>query len=432
MVRTKALLLAAGLGTRLKPLTDHTPKCLAPVAGRPILDYWIDALGDAAVLDARLNTHSHPEQVRDYIASVNGRGCLRLAEFYEPELLGSAGTVTANRDLAEGVDEVIIVYADNLSAVDLGAMLAYHRSHPDPVTMLLFHAENPRECGIADLDEENRVVAFVEKPEHPPSDLANAGVYIADAGAYREMADMGGFDMGFEVLPRFVGRMRGFAVEGTHIDIGTPEKYAQARELAGPILGARGYDADGTQPAVFLDRDGTLIEQVHYLSRAEDVRVLPGVAPALRRLRKAGYRCVVTTNQAVIGNGAITEDEFHAINRVMHEQLAAEDAVLDAVYFCSVVRGEGDRTVVEHPDRKPGPGMLLRAADDMSLRISDSWMVGDMVTDILAGKHAGCKGSVLVRTGTGLTEEEHELAGPYHTAEDLAHAAGIILGDGAA
>ena len=147
IARVKALILAGGLGTRLRPLTDAIPKCLVPVGGRPLLDYWVDSLAEAGVAEARINTHAHADRVREYIASVNAGGRLRLAESYEPELLGSAGTVAANADLADDAEEVVIIYADNLSDVDLRPLLAFHRRHDDPMTMMLFRAPTPGRAG---------------------------------------------------------------------------------------------------------------------------------------------------------------------------------------------------------------------------------------------------------------------------------------------
>jgi mannose-1-phosphate guanylyltransferase len=225
----KAVLLAAGLGTRLRPLTDAIPKCLVPIGGRPLLDYWIDRLVAAGVRDARINTHALAHQVRAYLDHVNRARPLRVTEAHEPELLGSAGTIAALASFADDAEAVFMIYADNLSDVDLGQMLAFHRAHDDPVTMLLFRAADPRACGIAELDEDGRVVAFVEKPRHPQSDLANAGIYIVDAAAYREIAAWNAFDLGFDVLPRFVGRMRGWLWSGYHQDIGTLAALARAR-----------------------------------------------------------------------------------------------------------------------------------------------------------------------------------------------------------
>ena len=234
---TKAILLAGGLGTRLRPLTETVPKCLIPVAGRPMLDYWVDALDHAGIAEALINTHHLVDPVRDYIADVNARGGVTLTETYEPELLGSAGTITANRAFADGADDLVIIYADNLSTVDLGQLVDVHRSHSDPMTMLLFRAPVPKACGIATLDADDRVTDFTEKPEHPQSDLANAGIYAVTAEAWREIADMGAFDLGFDVLPRFVGRMRGMRHEGYHLDIGTPEALAKADADAERLFG---------------------------------------------------------------------------------------------------------------------------------------------------------------------------------------------------
>lgn len=228
------------MGTRLRPLTDTTPKCLVPIGGKPLLEYWCEALENAGVERVVINTHHLPDPVREYIVRKNATGTFDMRESFEPELLGSAGTVTANRDLADEADDVVIIYADNLSTVDLAELLRYHRSHDDPFTMMLFRAENPSACGIAQLDSDQRIIGFQEKPEQPKSDLANAGVYVASTEAYREIADMNAFDLGFDVLPRFVGRMRGFAINGYHLDIGTLEALASAEVEAPSLFGDDG------------------------------------------------------------------------------------------------------------------------------------------------------------------------------------------------
>jgi len=238
--RVKALLLAGGLGTRLQPITHTTPKCLVPINGRPLLDYWFDALAHADTHDVLINTHHLPEPMRQYMAQQNETGTFNVHETYEPKLLGSAGTVHANRNWADDADDVVIIYADNLSSVDLSALVDFHQNHDDPFTMLLFHASNPTACGIATL-EGDRIVNFIEKPDHPASDLANAGVYVVTADAYREIADMDCFDLGFDVLPKFVGRMRGYSFEGYHRDIGTLESLEAAEREA---------------PGVFDDKQG--------------------------------------------------------------------------------------------------------------------------------------------------------------------------------
>lgn len=148
--------------------------------------------------------------------------------------------------------------------------------------------------------------------------------------------------------------------------------------------------------AVFLDRDGTLIEHVHHLTDPRAVQVLPGTAGALNRLRRAGYACVVVTNQSVLGRGLITEQRLQEIHREMLHQLERDGATLDGIYYCPTMPWTTDRTVIEDEDRKPGAGMLRRAAADLGLDLARSWMIGDTVSDVLAGVNAGCRGSLWI------------------------------------
>ncbi|HKY36119.1 MAG TPA: nucleotidyltransferase family protein [Polyangiaceae bacterium] len=226
---SKALLLAGGRGERLRPITSSTPKCLVPIGGRTLLDYWVAALLDAGVREAVINTHHLADQVRRKLERVNATTSLRLHESYEGELLGSAGTLTHNRQLADGASEILVICADNLSDVRLEELLAFHRAHELSMSMLLFRANRPQACGIASLDATGTIVEFVEKPAQPKSNLANAGIYVMNPDLYREVADYGAFDIGADVLPRLLGRMKGYLHSGYHIDIGTHEALARAR-----------------------------------------------------------------------------------------------------------------------------------------------------------------------------------------------------------
>jgi mannose-1-phosphate guanylyltransferase len=243
----KVLVLAGGLGTRLRPITDTVPKCLVPVGGRPLMDYWLDRFAEAGLRDILINTHHHADAVRSYIRTVNSSGRFRMEESYEPTLLGSAGTLHANRAWVAPGQECLIVYADNLSGVHLGDMLDAHRRMHADLTMLLFRSPAPERCGIAQLDGHGRITEFIEKPAHPKGNLANAGVYALSSRAYHEMADMNAFDIGFHVLPAFAGRMHGWSFDGYHRDIGTLDSLRQAEDdlAAGRVRASapRGRDA---------------------------------------------------------------------------------------------------------------------------------------------------------------------------------------------
>ena len=163
-------------------------------------------------------------------------------------------------------------------------------------------------------------------------------------------------------------------------------------------------NATGGRRAVFLDRDGVLIRDVDHLTAASQIEILPGVPEALRRFRDARWTIVVVTNQSVVARGLVTEEELRRIHRVLETQLRGLGASLDAVYYCPHhPEGAVGRYRVVCDCRKPEPGLLLRAAEDLGIDLVASVMVGDASSDIEAGRRAGCR-TILIRpasTGTG-------------------------------
>jgi mannose-1-phosphate guanylyltransferase len=220
------LLLAGGLGTRLRPLTTQTPKCLVPVAGRPLLDYWQANFIRHGFHDVVVNVHAHREQVVEWIAERNAHGPVKWEAFEEPELLGSAGTLSANLERLETGPDFLVLYADNLSEVDLAGLVRRHREHRADFTMGLFETPSPSACGIATLETDGTISAFIEKPSRPASNLANAGVYAVRSGFLAAILQPDDFDIGHDLLPRLVGRMYGDPIAGYHRDVGSPEALA--------------------------------------------------------------------------------------------------------------------------------------------------------------------------------------------------------------
>ena len=171
----KAFLLAAGVGSRLRPITDTIPKCMVAIDGRPLLDIWLDAFDRAGVDEVLVNLHHLPDVVRDHIAARTGPPVVRT--FFEPELLGSAGTLAANRDWVDGEEMFLACNADNLTDFDLRSLIDAHREHDAIATLTVFHSETPSAGGVVEVDGDGTVVGFVEKPAEPVSDLTNAGMY---------------------------------------------------------------------------------------------------------------------------------------------------------------------------------------------------------------------------------------------------------------
>jgi len=226
----RALLLAAGLGTRLRPLTDHTPKCLVEVKGRPLLDLWLDALFDAGAERVLINTHHLAEKVRAHVAVSRFRDRVDLV--HEDVLLGTGGTMLANRDWA-GDAALFVAHADNLSSFPIRDFVEAHARRPAGVllSMLAFHTDDPRSCGILELDENGLVLAFHEKVADPPGNLANAAVYMIEPAVIDMMSGFGRktIDFSTEVIPLLTRRIRALDLARYHRDIGTPEALARAQ-----------------------------------------------------------------------------------------------------------------------------------------------------------------------------------------------------------
>jgi len=224
----KAFLLAAGHGTRLKPLTDNLPKCLVPVAGKPMLQIWFEICRDAGITEILINLHAHADQVRDFAAQHAGGLNITLSE--EPELRGSAGTLRANRPWLGDDPEFWVLYSDVLTSLDFRHMLAQHRRTGSKATLGVYQVKNPSHCGIVTTDLENRITAFVEKPANPASHLAFAGILVASPEICDLIpSDKPTPDIGFDLLPRLADQMHAYPIREFLIDIGTRETYERAQ-----------------------------------------------------------------------------------------------------------------------------------------------------------------------------------------------------------
>jgi mannose-1-phosphate guanylyltransferase len=227
----RALLLAAGLGTRLRPLTDTVPKCLVPIKGQPLLGIWLDRLTQAGVAPFLINTHYLAGQVEAFIQVSPYRDQVTLVN--ELELRGTAGTLISNLGFFQGEDGLLI-HADNYCLADFTAFQHAHRNRPPEcvMTMMTFRTTDPSSCGIVELDERGVVIGFHEKVAKAPGNLANGAVYILSTellerlGADLQMVN----DFSTEVLNRFVGHIYSYETSEVFLDVGTPERYEQANK----------------------------------------------------------------------------------------------------------------------------------------------------------------------------------------------------------
>jgi mannose-1-phosphate guanylyltransferase len=225
----KAFLLAGGLGTRLRPLTDSTPKCLLPIRGVPVLQIWFELCRRYGIHEILINVHSHAAVVRKFIEA--NKADLKVRLFEEPTLLGSAGTILANQDWVREEKSFWVFYADVLTTADLHRMRAFHDSRNQIATIGVYEVPDPSRCGIVQVDEKDLVRDFVEKPKKPIGNLAFSGLMLAKPAFLDLIPQTLPADLGFHALPLAVGRMAAYRLQDFLIDVGTLETYQTAQRM---------------------------------------------------------------------------------------------------------------------------------------------------------------------------------------------------------
>lgn len=226
----QVLLLAAGIGSRLRPITNMVPKCLVEICDKPLLEHWLSLLDSKLVDEIFINLSYLSEQVRLFLENKNHPA--NIVQLYEEELLGTAGTIKKNYKVFRG-KPLMVIHADNLSKFNLNTFknIFDNRKSNIEITMMTFCADEPKNCGIVELDERGIVVKFHEKVESPPGNLANGAVYIISPRVIDFIHNCEGsfLDFSLDIIPHFLGKINTFHNNLYHRDIGTPESLALAQ-----------------------------------------------------------------------------------------------------------------------------------------------------------------------------------------------------------
>ena len=231
----KALLLAAGLGTRLKPITNNIPKCLVRVGGEPILGIWLNNLSKAGCESVLINTHYLSNQVEDYLKEKEF-GNMEITTSYESSLLGTAGTLIRNSDFFLGGNSMLI-HADNFTNTNLQEFMHFHINTTIPrkklLTMMTFKTDNPRSCGIVRVNNSGIVEKFYEKDEDDHGNIANAAVYCFDDNLIKYLLSKNKkfYDFSKDVIPNLLGEIQTYHTNSILIDIGTLERLKNANQI---------------------------------------------------------------------------------------------------------------------------------------------------------------------------------------------------------
>lgn len=432
----QAVILAGGMGTRLKAITGDLPKPLAPADGKPLLERQLELLALSGVGDVVVLCSYRADAIREFCGD-GSRWGLSVTCIEEERARGTAGAVLDA--LPHLADSFFVLYGDTVLDVDLPTMARAHEAANPDATLLVHPNDHPADSDIVEVDAAGTVLAIHGYP-HPPGkdlpNLVNAGLYILEKRALAALDQTDTLpekpDFGKHVFARMLDqgmRLLGYRSPEYIKDAGTPERLEKTgKDLRTGRVAALSLRTPS--PAVFIDRDGVINEERSYISHPDQVVLIDGAAEALRLLNRSHFRTVIITNQPVVARGEATEAELQQVHNRLDTLLGAQGAYVDALYFCphhpdKGFAGERADLKIVCDCRKPARGMIDKAAADLNIDIAASWYIGDMTTDIELARRCGMN-SVLVETGFGGRDGKYD-AQPTFIAPSLREAVALIL-----
>ena len=410
----KTILMAGGRGTRIAELFPNIPKPLIPVAGMPILEREIISLSAQGFKDIILTVGYLADKIIAYFGD-GSQFRAKIDYFVEESPLGNAGALFRLREKI-GDEPFLLLNADAAFDVDFNRMVAFHKNHGGLVTLFTHPNSHPYDSGLIIADKNGRVEKWLAKEDERPlwyDNRVNAGLHVIDPKVLDislkslEINKESGFpqgkvDLDRQILKPLCGSNLMFCYDSPEYvkDMGTPERFHQVEaDYKNGVVQAK--NLTNKQKAIFLDRDGTINKYVGFLRNIDDFELIEGVAEAIKLINQSGYLAIVVTNQPVIARGEVTWEELNEIHKKMATLLGKEGAYVDGIYICphhpdKGFEGERPEYKIDCDCRKPKPGLLLQAAKDFNIDLSESYMIGDSHRDVEAGENAGVKKSIMV------------------------------------
>lgn len=420
----KTVIMAGGKGTRIQSLFSEIPKPMVPIDGVPVLEREINSLREQGFDDIIITVSHLGQQITDYFGDGSGISPatgkpfgVKIEYFHEEVPLGNAAALIKLKDKL--TEDFLLLNGDAIFDIDFKKFVDFHKSHPGWVSLFTHPNNHPYDSGLIIADKDKKVLEWLAKENPRPEfyhNRVNAGLHIINPKAVQaadidsdtigtpdENGKIRKVDLDRHILKPLAGTGKIFCYDSPEYvkDMGTPERFrAVAEDYINGIVSAK--NLRNPQKAIFLDRDGTINRYVGFLRSPEEFELLPGVAEALRLINKSEYLAVVITNQPVIARGEVTYEQLDLIHKKMETLLGSEGAFIDALYFCphhphSGYEGEVKELKIDCDCRKPKPGLLLRAAKDFNIDLTESYMIGDSESDVLAGEAAGCRSILIER-----------------------------------
>lgn len=400
----KTVIMAGGKGTRISSMARDIPKPMIKIENMPVLEREIECLREQGFTDLIITVSHLGHIIMNYfgdgsgISPITGKPFGVHIEYYVEEVpLGNAGALYRLKD--QLTEDFLLLNADAIFDVDFNRFVAYHKAKGGLVTLFTHPNSHPYDSGLIIATENGAVEKWLTKEEKRPQwyrNRVNAGLHVISPKVLETEIDTPKIDLDRQLLKPIAGTGKMFCYDSPEYvkDIGTPDRYELVcRDFREKRIQTKNLKYK--QKAVFLDRDGTINKYVGFLRNIDDFELLPGVADAIKKINVSGYLAIVVTNQPVIARGEVSFKELEQIHNKMETLLGASGAYLDSIYFCphhphKGYKGERPELKFDCECRKPKPGMLLKAAEDFNIDLSQSWMIGDEENDIKAGIAAGC------------------------------------------
>ncbi|NLP47385.1 MAG: HAD-IIIA family hydrolase [Clostridiales bacterium] len=400
----KVIIMAGGKGSRIASVSGEKPKSLLKIGGKSILEHQIENLKASGFRDFTLVIGHLGKQIEKHLGDGSRLG-IRVNYYREDSPLGTAGALVALKD--ELKEDFLLINGDILFDVDFKPFVDFHFKKKALASLFTHPNDHPFDSEIVVSDKNDLVTDWLKKDQnrYACKNRVNAGLHLLSPRVLDSFSQVKPLNLDRDLLRPLLDTGRVYAYNSIEYvkDMGTPQRYEEVKQdffagrLAQRRLGVK-------KRAIFLDRDGTLNIHKGFIKRAEDLELLPGAGDAVAKINRAGYLTVLITNQAVIARGDCSLEELERIHGRLECLLGQDGAFLDALYFCphhpdAGFPGERPEYKFDCQCRKPKPGMLLEAADDLNIDLAASYMVGDSFRDVEAGLAAGCKTAYLSADG---------------------------------
>lgn len=397
----KVVIMAGGKGTRISSVVSDIPKPMIKIEGKPVLEREIECLRNQGFIDLIITVSHLGNIVMDYFGDGTKFG-VNIEYFFEKEPLGNAGALFKIKDKL--LDDFLLLNADAIFDIDFNRIVDYHKAKGGLVTLFTHPNSHPYDSGLIIADENGAVEKWLAKEDDRPTyyrNRVNAGLHVISPKVLEQEINTPKIDLDRQLLKPLAGTGKMFVYDSPEYvkDMGTPDRYGEVcKDFANGTVQAKNFM--NKQKAIFLDRDGTINKYVGFLRNIDEFELCDGVAEAIKKINASGYLAIVATNQPVIARGEVTFTELQEIHNKMETLLGQKGAYLDGIYFCphhphKGYEGEIPELKFDCDCRKPKPGMLLKAAQDFNIDLSQSWMIGDGENDLLVGKNAGCKTAII-------------------------------------